>query len=69
MACRWRCAPAPTLYEARGEFQLAVEFMRRAGLGALYEAFARLKARLEQEGLFAARAQEAVARASRAGSA
>ena len=44
----------PTLYEARGEFQLAVEFMRRAGLGALYEAFARLKAKLEAEGLFAA---------------
>jgi exodeoxyribonuclease VII large subunit len=43
----------PTLYEARGEFQLAVEFMRRAGLGALYEAFARLKTRLEQDGLFA----------------
>jgi len=43
----------PTLYEARGEFQLAVEFMRRAGLGALYEAFARLKSRLEQDGLFA----------------
>ncbi len=43
----------PTLYESRGEFQLAVEFMRRAGLGALYEAFARLKIRLEQEGLFA----------------
>ncbi|HXX10594.1 MAG TPA: exodeoxyribonuclease VII large subunit [Burkholderiales bacterium] len=44
----------PTLYEARGEFQLTVEFMRRAGLGALYEAFARLKAKLEAEGLFAA---------------
>ena len=44
---------SPTLYEARGEFQLAVEFMRRAGLGALYEAFARLKNRLEQDGLFA----------------
>jgi exodeoxyribonuclease VII large subunit len=43
----------PTLYEARGEFQLAVEFMRRAGLGALYEAFARLKGRLEKDGLFA----------------
>jgi exodeoxyribonuclease VII large subunit len=42
-----------TLYEARGEFQLGVEFMRRAGLGALYEAFARLKARLEKDGLFA----------------
>ncbi len=42
----------PTLYEPRGEFQLTVEAMRRAGLGALYEAFARLKARLEREGLF-----------------
>lgn len=42
----------PTLYEPRGEFQLSVEAMRRAGLGALYEAFARLKERLEREGLF-----------------
>lgn len=42
----------PTLYEARGKFQLNVEVMRRAGLGALYEAYARLKARLELEGLF-----------------
>jgi len=42
----------PTLYEARGKFQLNVESMRRAGLGALYEAYERLKARLEQEGLF-----------------
>lgn len=25
-----------TLYEARGDFQLNVEFMRRAGLGALF---------------------------------
>ena len=42
----------PTLYEARGKFQLNVEGMRRAGLGALYEAFERLKAKLEKEGLF-----------------
>jgi len=42
----------PTLYEARGKFQLSVEVMRRAGLGALYEAFERLKAKLQQEGLF-----------------
>jgi len=42
----------PTLYEARGKFQLNVESVRRAGLGALYEAFERLKARLQQEGLF-----------------
>jgi exodeoxyribonuclease VII large subunit len=42
----------PTLYEARGKFQLNVDAMRRAGLGALYEAFERLKTRLEREGLF-----------------
>src|SRR3990170_3497938 len=33
----------PTLYEARGRFQLNVETMRRSGLGALFEAFAKLK--------------------------
>jgi exodeoxyribonuclease VII large subunit len=41
-----------TLYEARGKFQLTVEVMRRAGLGALYEAYERLKTKLEREGLF-----------------
>ncbi len=42
----------PTIYEARGEFQLGVETMRRAGLGALYEAFERLRRKLAAEGLF-----------------
>ena len=41
-----------TLYEARGNFQLVVEEIRRAGRGALFQAFERLKARLEAEGLF-----------------
>ncbi len=41
-----------TLYEARGEFQLTLEQMRPAGLGALYDAFERLKRKLETEGLF-----------------
>jgi len=41
-----------SLYEPRGDFQLNVEFMRRAGLGALYEAFLRLRDRLDREGLF-----------------
>ncbi|BCB26286.1 exodeoxyribonuclease 7 large subunit [Sulfurimicrobium lacus] len=41
-----------TLYEARGEYQLSVESMRRAGLGALFEAFEKLKAKLAAEGLF-----------------
>ncbi|HEX8013508.1 MAG TPA: exodeoxyribonuclease VII large subunit [Casimicrobiaceae bacterium] len=44
----------PTIYEARGEFQLNVETVRLAGLGALYEQFAKLKARLEAAGWFAA---------------
>jgi len=43
-----------TLYEARGELQLSVEAIRRAGLGNLYEAFLRLKAALEAQGLFEA---------------
>jgi exodeoxyribonuclease VII large subunit len=43
-----------TLYEPRGEYQLAVEAMRRAGQGRLAEEFMRLKARLAAEGLFAA---------------
>jgi len=43
-----------TVYEARGKYQLNVEVMRRAGLGAPYEAFEKLKAKLDQEGLFAA---------------
>ena len=42
----------PSLYEARGEFQLGVEGMRRAGLGALFEAYERLKSKLDAEGLF-----------------
>ncbi len=42
----------PSLYEARGDFQLGVEAIRRAGAGRLYEAFLKLKARLESAGLF-----------------
>ncbi len=41
-----------TVYEPRGELQLVVEGMQRAGAGALYEQFLRLKARLEAQGLF-----------------
>lgn len=42
-----------TLYEPRGDFQLTVDTVRRAGLGALFEAYERLKRKLEAEGLFA----------------
>ena len=41
-----------TLYEARGDFQLTVEFVQKSGLGALFEAFEKLKIKLEHEGLF-----------------
>lgn len=41
-----------TLYEARGEFQLNVEALRRNGVGDLYERFLQLKNKLEGEGLF-----------------
>jgi exodeoxyribonuclease VII large subunit len=40
------------VYEQRGDLQLVVETMRRAGQGALFEQFMRLKAKLEAEGLF-----------------
>lgn len=41
-----------SIYEARGDFQLTLEKMRPAGLGALFEAFERLKRKLGDEGLF-----------------
>ena len=42
-----------SFYEPRGEFQLTVETVRKAGQGDLFERFLRLKAQLENEGLFA----------------
>lgn len=41
-----------TLYEARGDFQLNIESLQRAGLGALFEKFEQLKRQLQSEGLF-----------------
>jgi len=40
------------VYEPRGDLQLIVESLSRAGQGALFEQFLRLKAQLEAEGLF-----------------
>ena len=40
------------VYEPRGELQLIVESLQRAGAGTLYEEFLRRKARLDAEGLF-----------------
>lgn len=39
-------------YAARGDVQLTIQQMRKAGAGALYEAFMKLKAKLEAVGLF-----------------
>ena len=41
-----------TLYGARGDYQINVEAIRRAGVGALYEAFLHLKDQLGTQGLF-----------------
>ncbi len=48
------------VYEPRGDLQLVVESLQRAGQGALFEQFAQLKARLEAEGLFAAERKRAL---------
>ncbi|MBV8470817.1 MAG: exodeoxyribonuclease VII large subunit [Burkholderiaceae bacterium] len=56
------------VYEPRGELQFVVEGMRRAGAGALYEQFLRLKAQMEAQGWFdAERKQSVPAFASRIG--
>jgi exodeoxyribonuclease VII large subunit len=49
-----------TLYEPRGDYQLQVDMLRRAGRGDLHEAFLQLKARLAGEGLFDSRRKQAV---------
>jgi len=41
-----------SVYEARGEYQLYVDFLEPAGVGALQLAFEQLKAKLAAEGLF-----------------
>ena len=41
-----------SIYEARGDYQLIVEHLTDAGLGALYQKFEQLKNKLAAEGLF-----------------
>jgi exodeoxyribonuclease VII large subunit len=48
------------VYEPRGDLQLIVESLSRAGQGALFEQFMRLKARLEALGLFDAQRKRPV---------
>ena len=61
-----KCAPRRRSTSARGEFQLNVETVRLAGLGALYERFVQLKAALEAAGLFDAARKRALPRLSAA---
>jgi len=42
-----------SVYEAQGNYQFYVDLLQPAGLGPLHAAFEALKARLQQEGLFA----------------
>jgi exodeoxyribonuclease VII large subunit len=51
-----------SLYEPRGEFQLIIEHLEEAGVGALRREFERLKSRLAAEGLFAAERKRALPR-------
>ena len=49
---RFRARGRVSTYEGRGEYQLIVEVLEPAGLGALQLAFEQLKEKLEKEGLF-----------------
>ena len=51
-----------SFYEPRGDFQINIEFIRKAGLGALFEAFEKLKNKLALEGLFDAASKRAIPR-------
>jgi exodeoxyribonuclease VII large subunit len=46
------CVGRPTVYRARGQFQIDVRSMSQAGDGALRKRFEELRAKLEKEGLF-----------------
>lgn len=51
-----------SLYEPRGEYQLIVDHLEEAGIGALQREFERLKAKLAAEGLFASGGKRALPR-------
>lgn len=42
-----------TMYEASGQYQIVIEHMEPDGVGALYQAYEQLRAKLDKEGLFA----------------
>ncbi|MCP3852950.1 MAG: exodeoxyribonuclease VII large subunit [Gammaproteobacteria bacterium] len=49
-----------SLYEARGDFQLIVDSMEDAGLGALQRAYEQLKQKLQNQGLFDAQHKQSL---------
>jgi len=49
-----------TIYEDRGELQIAAEYIEPKGAGSLQLAFEQLKAKLEAEGLFAAERKKGI---------
>jgi exodeoxyribonuclease VII large subunit len=49
-----------TIYEERGDLQIAAEYVEPKGAGGLQVAFEQLKAKLEAEGLFAAERKKAI---------
>src|ERR1700677_3841511 len=49
-----------TIYEDRGELQIAAEYIEPKGAGGLQVAFEQLKAKLQAEGLFAAERKKAI---------
>jgi exodeoxyribonuclease VII large subunit len=51
-----------SLYEPRGEYQLIVDHLEEAGIGALQREFERLKAKLAAEGLFASESKRSLPR-------
>jgi exodeoxyribonuclease VII large subunit len=51
-----------SLYEAKGDYQLIVEHLEEAGVGALRREFERLKMRLQAQGLFAPERKRALPR-------
>lgn len=54
------CRGRLTVYEPRGEYQLVLDYLEPLGWGALAQAFEALKARLQEEGLFAAEKKKAM---------
>lgn len=51
-----------SLYEPRGDYQLIVQTLSPAGIGALYQQFEHLKQKLEQQGLFSAERKKPLCR-------